>query len=66
MCTKDVNLELEALLNKHVALFTEGYDGIKGFEVHDNAKPVYCKPRSVSYALKGEVERELANFKKIV
>ena len=47
-------------------MFTEGYEGIKGFEgtihVRDNAKPVYCKPRSVPYALKGEVERELAKL----
>ena len=66
MCTKDVNRELEALLNKYRVLFTEGYEGIKGFEgtihVRDNAKPVYCKPRSVPYALKGEVERELAKL----
>ena len=60
--------QLNDLLSKHSELFTESYEGMKGLEAHitmrDDARPVLVKARTVPYALKGQVERELDKLEK--
>ena len=55
--------QLNCILNKHADLFKEGYDGMKGIEVHirvhEGASPIYFKSRPVLYALKQVVKAEL-------
>ena len=60
--------QLNELLSKHKELFTESYEGMKGFEAHitmkENVKPVFMKARRVPYALKEQVENELDKLEK--
>ena len=60
--------KLDLLLRKHSSLFTDSYDGLTGFEakihVRSDAKPVFCKPRVVPYALREAVENELDKLEK--
>ena len=57
---------MSCYLNKE--LFTESYEGMKGFEAHitmkENVKPVFMKARRVPYALKEQVENELDKLEK--
>ena len=55
--------ELQALLDKHRDVFQEGLGTFKGrkarIEVEPEAKPRYCKARTVPFALRSKVEDEL-------
>ena len=54
---------LQEILNKHSAVFKEGLGeaiGIKAkLYVKDNAKPCFCRARTVPHALRTKVEQEL-------
>lgn len=51
------------MLNWHKNVFDKRLGTIKGFKedikLQDGAKPVFCKARPVSYALRQKVEEEL-------
>lgn len=51
------------MLDKHQAVFQEGLGTLKNFRatiyVDPNARPRYCKARTVPYAMRQLVEREL-------
>lgn len=57
------NKPLEALLQKYQAVFSEGLGTCKGFKakilVDPEAKPRFCKARSVPYFFRDKVEKEL-------
>ena len=59
---------LDSLLTKHGEMFADSYTGITGHTAHirlkQDAKPVYCRPRPVAYALKQQVEDELAKLER--
>ena len=54
---------LQEVLDKHAALFKEELGLVKGltikFHVDPNVRPIFCKHRTVPYALRGKVEEEL-------
>lgn len=54
---------LQNVLDKHQAVFQEGLGTLKNFRatiyVDPNARPRYCKARTVPYAMRQLVEREL-------
>ena len=54
---------LQEVLDKHAALFKEELGLVKGltvkFRVDSNVRPIFCKHRTVPYALRGRVEDEL-------
>nr|XP_037270387.1 uncharacterized protein K02A2.6-like [Rhipicephalus microplus] len=56
------------LTDKYREVFEPGYGAIRGFKasivVKENASLVFCKARSVPYALREQVEQELANLEK--
>lgn len=56
------------LTDKYLELFESGYRAIRGFRasiaVKENASPVFCKVRSMPYALREQLGHELANFEK--
>ena len=53
---------MQAILNKHAAVFTEELGCVKGIKakiyIDPEARPRFCKPRSVPFALRGKVEKE--------
>lgn len=55
--------KLSKILKKHEDVFKDGLGTLKGVKakihVEENAKPVFCKARSVAYSLKEKVDREL-------
>lgn len=57
------HLQLEEILERHAELFKEGLGQLKGgtakINVDREAKPRFCKPRPVPYAVKPLVEVEL-------
>ncbi len=64
MCDNQNQRErFKILLDRNKHLLQEGYDVLKGHEAHirmkDSAKPVFCKPRRMQYALHPAVEAEL-------
>ncbi len=54
---------LSDVLNRHKNVFDKGLGTIKGFKadikLQNGAKPVFCKARTVPYALRQKVEEEL-------
>ena len=60
--------QLNDLLSKQSELFTDNYEGMKGLEAHitmkSDAKPIFVRARRVPYALKEQVEKELAKLEK--
>lgn len=59
---------VEALKQQHADVFQAGYGAIKGYKgsirTKENAVPVFCKARPVPYALREQVEKELAELEK--
>ena len=57
------NLSLKQILAENQGLFEEGQGTIKDFKaklsVQENAKPKFCRPRPVPFALKEPIEKEL-------
>ncbi len=57
---------LQGMLKCHQGVFREGLGRLQGYEasiqVDPEAKPRFCKARSVPYALKKEVDKELARL----
>ena len=57
------SLGLQELLNKHADVFQDGLGTFKGrkarIEVEPDAKPRYCKARTVPFALRQKVEAEI-------
>ncbi|KAK0144151.1 hypothetical protein N1851_017503 [Merluccius polli] len=62
------NADVEAVLQKHKAVFSEELGTIREFKasitVKPNTKPVFRKARPVPYALKDAVEKELNRLEK--
>lgn len=60
------NAELQKVLDKHADVFEEGLGTLKGASakiyVEPDAKPRYFKPRSVPYAQRSGIEKELARL----
>ena len=60
---KRVSTELDRLMEKFPNLFKDGLGTVKNYQVKlsvdPNAKPKFCKPRSVPFALKEAVENDL-------
>ena len=58
---------LTGLSRDHKELFEEGQGTIKGFKarlaMEENAKPKFCCPRPVPFALKEPIEQELHHLK---
>lgn len=56
------------LTEKYRDVFNAGFGAIKGFKasivLKENACPVFCKARSVPYALRERVEQDFANLEK--
>ena len=54
---------LQAILQKHTAVFQEGLGTLKGFKakilVEEGATPRFCKARTVPYSVKETVDKEL-------
>jgi hypothetical protein len=54
---------LETILSSHSCLFEGGLGTVSGPPVHihtdTEAKPIFCRPRPIPYALKNKVEKEL-------
>jgi len=59
----DTDQDVQALLNKHEKLFEDGVGELKGFQatlnLKDDAKPVFERARSVPYATRTAIEKEL-------
>ena len=55
--------ELGEVLEKHKSVFSEGLGKLKDYKVNielkEFAKPRFCKARTVPYALRGRIEKEL-------
>ena len=51
------------MLSKYAKVFEEGLDTMKGVEaklsLKEGSKPKFCKPRSVQFALREVIERDL-------
>ncbi|KAI4881016.1 hypothetical protein NFI96_011261 [Prochilodus magdalenae] len=64
-----VDLELEAVLQRHQNVFSDGPGTIREFKasinVKPNAKPIFKKARPVPYALKDAVGRELDRLEQL-
>ncbi|XP_062606687.1 uncharacterized protein K02A2.6-like [Saccostrea cucullata] len=62
-CSDNVKADLKHMLEKHRSVFQSDIGTVKGIEATLNlkpdAKPKFCKARSVPYALKPKVEAEL-------
>ena len=60
--------ELDTLLNKYQPLFDESLGTMKNFtvklELKPEARPKFCHPRSVPFALKGKIDEELERLEK--
>ena len=60
---KKVSTALDDVLSKHAKVFEEGLGTMKGVEsklsLKEGSKPKFCKPRSVSFALREVIERDL-------
>jgi len=55
--------KVEALINQFQNVFESGLDTMKSFQAHlymkDEVKPTFCRPRSVPFAIKDGVGKEL-------
>ena len=60
--------QVQLLKNKYKQVFTEGLGTMKKFtaqlRVKSNAKPVFHRPRSIPYAIKESIEKELERLEK--
>ena len=59
---------LEAMLAKHAKLFMKELGTIQGINaslfIHEHAKPYFSSPRTVPYAIREKVEKELSRLEK--
>ena len=67
--TKHVCCGVEDLLKKHASLFNEGLGTLKGINarliIKTDTIPKFLKPRSVPYALRDVIEKELERLEKL-
>ena len=66
---KRVSTELDRLIEKFPNLFKEGLGTVKNYQVKlsvdPKARPKFCKPRSVPYALKEAIENDLDRLEQL-
>ena len=66
---KRVSTELDRLMEKFPNLFKDGLGTVKNYQVKlsvdSNAKPKFCKPRSVPFALKEAIENDLGRLEQL-
>ena len=66
---KSVRSELDQLLQKHEAVFRPELGTLKGIKAHlevdPQAPPKFCKPRTVAYALREAIEKDLERLEQI-
>ena len=64
----EVKSDLEDVLQKHGTIFREELGLVKGvtarLQVESEATPIFCKARTVPYALRGKIKQELQRLEK--